>query len=99
MEIKLFDNTMKEIKLGDTIKLINSQIGRVCFEYGSFGIAFDDIIDYDSIQVEMDKLYACCGNKFSGCFNDNFISLWELYWNFNCEENILYCVRKINDNN
>jgi hypothetical protein len=55
----------------------------------AYGIGFDNEVDYRKLQNDMDDLSVCCGNQWSGCMNDNFISLWEIYWNFNCEENCI----------
>ncbi|WP_053983406.1 YopX family protein [Niameybacter massiliensis] len=88
------DKNEKLIYEGDIVKL-NGQVGTIVFECGAFGIAIDDCVDYDKIQEAMDKDDECCGNEFEGCMNDNFISLWEIYWNLCCIENYLYMVEVI----
>lgn len=85
-----------EIELGDKVRFITGDVGEVVYECGAYGIAFDSI-DYDKIQQVMDSYPHCCGNDFMGCGNDNFISLWELYWNFNCEEDVLFVLFRIED--
>lgn len=87
-----------EICLGDNVSLITGDVGEVVFEYGAYGIAILEGIDYEKIQSKMDESDWCCGNHYHGCYNDNFISLWELYWNFNCEEDVLYSITRISDN-
>lgn len=87
-----------DVCLGDKVSLITGDIGEIVFECGSYGIAVLEGIDYEKIQSKMDENYGCCGNRYHGCYNDNFISLWELYWNFNCEEDVLYSITQIADN-
>lgn len=87
-----------EICLGDKVSLITGDTGEIVFECGAYGIGVLGDIDYEKIQSKMDKNDWCCGNRYHGCCNDNFISLWELYWNFNCEENFLNSINLITDN-
>lgn len=94
MKIGMFDGNCYPFVLGDKVELINGQRGEIVFECGAFGVAIPNFINYEKLQIEMDKLDVCCNNSYHGCFNDNFISLWELYWNFNCEDDILYPVEK-----
>lgn len=86
------DLNYDDIYENDKIHFLGME-GKVVYECGAFGIAFDNI-DYDLIQSAMDKEPNCCGNKYEGCFNDNFISLWEIYWNFNCCEDGIDVIEK-----
>ena len=79
------DRNCDEIYFGDSVELFGMK-GKIVFECGAYGIGFDKDIDYSLIQMKMNSFDMCCGNRYIGCFNDNFLSLWELYWNFNCEE-------------
>lgn len=88
----LLDDNSDELLLGAQVRFISGDIGKIVFEAGAYGIAFKNAIDYEELQEDMDRLEQCCGNDYDGCFNDNFISLWEIYWNFNCEDNMLYPV-------
>ena len=97
MKTGLIDVNCNEIKLGDKVKFTTGHIGKIVFECGAFGIGSCESIDYDKIQDTMDKLDICCGNKLSGCLNDNFVSLREIYWNFNYEEGYLYPVEIIKE--
>lgn len=85
-------NTGKYVREGDAVRFCGHE-GKVIFECGTLGVAVEQGIDYDALQKFMDEHEdECCGNQFSGCMNDNFISLWEIYWNFNCIENYLWMV-------
>lgn len=80
---------------GDIVKF-NDQVGTIVFECGAFGIAIDDGVDYDRIQMFMNESEEVPFlEEFNGCMNDNFISLWEIYWNLCCIENYLYMVEVI----
>lgn len=68
--------------------------GIVKFECGSFGIAYEKHIDWDEIQANIMPLTGC-ENTLYACENDNYISLWEIYWNFNDEDDSLNTVEVI----
>lgn len=91
---QMFDSQDNELFIDDTIELITGITGKIVFTCGSYGVMFNDI-NYDDIQDKMDKDSNCCGNHYNGCLNDNFISLWELYWNFNCEDSNISPITKI----
>lgn len=59
--------------------------GEIIFECGAFGIGFRNQIDWDMVQAEIPKITGC-RNRLLACQCDNFISLWEIIWNFNIEE-------------
>lgn len=90
---ELIDASEKLIHEGDVITFCGIK-GKVIFQYGCFGVATEEEIDYLKLQKYMDdNEEECCGNEYRGCENDNFISLWELYWNFNCIENFLWIAK------
>lgn len=91
----MYDANGDQLLLGDKVLLLTGDTGEIVFECGAYGFATLEGIDYGKIQSKMDATAICCENKYLGCMNDNFISLWELYWNFNCEDNSLYPVLKI----
>lgn len=92
---ELKDMNSKWLHEGDTVRFCGYE-GEVVFDCGCLGVIVEDGIDYDVLQRFMDEHEdECCGNEFAGCMNDNFISLWEIYWNFNCMENYLWMVEKI----
>lgn len=68
--------------------------GIVKFECGTFGIFCEKHIDWDEIQANIMPVTGC-ENLLYACKNDNFISLWEIYWNFNDEDNYLSTVEVV----
>ena len=75
----LTDKNGKKIFEGDIVKF-NNQVGTIINEYGSCGIGIDECINYKRLEVYLeDKTH----NFYSGVYNDNFISLWEIGWNCN----------------
>lgn len=89
----VFDFRGKEICLDDTVRLFN-QTGTICEYYGAYGIEFNDYIDWEYIRKQI-PVVTGCDNTLSACQNDNFISLWEIAWNFNCEEGVLDVVEVV----
>ena len=70
--------------------------GIVKFECGSFGIAYKDYIDWEKIEANICHITGC-DNALYACENDNFISLWEIYWNFNDEDDSVNTVEIISN--
>lgn len=68
--------------------------GTVMFECGSFGIGYRKNIDWDKIQYYIMRVTGC-ENILYACENDNYISLWEIYWNFNDEDDSVNTVEVI----
>ena len=90
----LTDKNGTEICEGDIVKIADFQIGQVVFECGACGIAVMPYIDWDYLDSEIAE-YTGCDNRPHFCRNDNFISLWEIMWNYNQEENNCYVVEVI----
>ena len=74
---------------GDIVDLFGMK-GKVVQECGAFGIAFMKTIDYDLLESKIPF-----NNSANFCFNDNFISLWEVFWNYEQDDNPLYEVEVI----
>ena len=91
----LRDKNGARIFEGDVVTFLG-MAGTIVFECGAFGIGYNKTIDWDKFESEI-KPYTGCDNLACVCFNDNFISLWEIYWNFNEEESTLGLVQ-IHDN-
>lgn len=68
--------------------------GTIVFECGSFGIAYKAPIDWRGIEANILPITGC-DNVLYACANDNFISLWEIYWNFNDEDDCLSTVEVV----
>lgn len=96
IDSELRDINSKRIYEGDIIRFCGYE-GEVVFDYGCLGVSVKEDINYDVLQKFMDEHKdICCGNLYSGCMCDNFISLWEIYWNFNCIEDYLWMIEKVN---
>lgn len=86
-ETGLFDVNYNKICVGDRVEFFG-KIGDVCFTSGTYGIGFEEIIDWEQIEKEI-PIVTGCDNRLYACENDNFISFWEIVWNFNCDDD--YC--------
>ena len=79
---------------GDVVKLFDIAIGEIVCEYGAFGISCRQQIDYDYLASEIASITGC-DNTPMFCRNDNFVSLWELYWNYNQESSEISVIEVI----
>lgn len=89
----LNDKNAEPIYKNDIVDFLGHR-GIVKFECGTFGISYERHIDWDEIQANIMPVTGC-ENFLYACKNDNFISLWEIYWNFNDEDNYLSTVEVI----
>lgn len=89
----LKDKNCKLIWENDIVDFLGHK-GTVVFECGSFGIAYKTPIDWNGIEANI-KPITGCDNRLYVCENDNYISLWEIYWNFNDEDDSLNTVEVI----
>lgn len=87
--ITLLDKNYKALDLNDRVSLFG-KIGEVSYESGAYGIYFKDGIDWNLIESKMKELKKC-SNTPHFCYNERFISFWELMWNFRC------CIEEICD--
>ena len=96
----LTDKNGVRIFEGDIVKIVDFQMGCVVYECGAFGIAVKPYIDWNYLDSEIAEITGC-NNSPDFCRNDNFISLWELMWNYNQEENscdVVEVIGNIHDN-
>lgn len=95
-ETGIADTNFDSIFTGDKISLFG-MVGEVVFECGAYGISFQECINWECIES---KIYPVtkCSNIPVFCYNDNFISFWELLWNFNCEEDCCTVVEIVSNN-
>lgn len=89
----LKDKNGKLIWENDVIDFLGHK-GTVECECGSFGIAFKQIINWEEIESYIMPITGC-ENALYACKNDNYISLWEIYWNFNDEDDSVNTVEVI----
>lgn len=89
----LRDKNSKLIWENDIVDFLGHK-GTVVFECGSFGIAYKTPIDWNGIEANI-KPITGCDNRLYVCENDNYISLWEIYWNFNDEDDSVNTVEVI----
>ena len=89
----LKDKNGKLIWENDIVDFLGHK-GKVMYECGSFGIAYRDYIDWEEIEANICPITGC-DNALCACENDNFISLWEIYWNFNDEDDSVNTVEVI----
>lgn len=68
--------------------------GVIKYVCGGFGIAYKTPIDWNGIEANI-KPITGCDNHLYACENDNYISLWEIYWNFNDEDDSVDTVEVI----
>ena len=83
------DAHRKKIFEGDIVKFFGMR-GEIVQECGAFGIAVSESIDYDLLESKIPF-----DNSSYFCFNDNYISLWEMFWNFEQDDNPLFEVEVI----
>lgn len=92
------DKNRTKIFENDFVKF-NNQVFRVVNEKGAFVLASIEIINYNKLEKDVENK---TNNSYLGCYNDNFISLFEIAWNFDdcvdeCFDNI-EVIGNIHDN-
>ena len=89
----LKDNNGKLIWENDIVELFGHR-GVIKYTCGGFGIGYRKNIDWEEIQANIMRVTGC-ENILYACENDNYISLWEIYWNFNDEDDLVSTVEVI----
>lgn len=89
----LKDKNGKLIWENDIVELFGHR-GVIKYACGGFGIGYRKNIDWEEIQANIMRVTGC-ENILYACENDNYISLWEIYWNFNDEDDSVSTVEVI----
>lgn len=89
----LKDKNGKLIWKNDIVELLGHR-GVIKYVCGGFGIGYRKNIDWEEIQSNIMRVTGC-ENILYACENDNYISLWEIYWNFNDEDDSVNTVEVI----
>lgn len=89
----LKDKNGKLIWENDIVDFLGHK-GTIKFECGSLGIGYQKNIDWEKIQANIMRVTGC-ENILYACENDNYISLWEIYWNFNDEDDSVNTIEVI----
>lgn len=89
----LTDENGNKIWENDIVDFLGRK-GNICYGCGSFGIYYNETIDWEEIESNICTITGC-DNALYACKNDNFISLWEIYWNFNDEDSSVNTVEVI----
>ncbi len=95
----LTDKNGRKIFKGDIVDLFGLR-GEIVYECGAFGISFKPYVNWSLIEA---RIPIVTGRRLNPqfCINDSFVSLWELYWNFEQENDrldILEIVGNVHDN-
>ncbi len=85
----LTDKNGVKIFEGDVVDFFGMR-GKIVHECGAFGIGILPRVDYDLLESKLPFK-----NSANFCFNDNFISLWEVLWNYEQGDNPLFEVEVI----
>lgn len=96
----MIDKEQNDIFDGDIVRLLDLHTGIITIENGTFGINIPTGIDWYPLEKAIMHV-TNCDNPPCFCYNDNFVSLWELMWNYNQEEDtcsVIEVIGNIYDN-
>lgn len=85
IESSILDANGQPIEIGQNIYIFG-QPGKVIFEHGAYAIHFEDSINWQLFE-DMISEKTGCDNRPHFSYNDYCVSFWELFDNYNCEEN------------
>ena len=74
--MQLLDKYYNSIKIGDAVSLFG-EIGQVNEEMGALGIYFKDGVNWELVKDKLEKIENC-KNTLYFCYNETFISFWEI---------------------
>ena len=83
------DVNKKDIFEGDIVDLFGMR-GKIVRDSGAFGVYVQNFIDYDLLEKTLPY-----PGRADFCHADNFISLWELWWNYELIDDSLDCLEII----
>ena len=87
----VLDRDCDHIYAGDIVRILDGDnevaCGEVIFAHGAYGIVVYPVIDWERLE-DMIPGVTGCNNTPCFCYADNFISLWEICWNFNSEDGV-----------
>lgn len=88
----LYDSEFSKICMGDIVEMFGTTY-KMVYAYGAFGLVRQDgdYLDWDMFEEKAEK--ATHVSNF--CRNDHFVSLWELVWNSDELDDVLYMVIKV----
>lgn len=74
--MQLLDKYYNSIKIGDTVSLFG-EIGQVHEEMGALGICFKEGVNWELVKDKLKKKENCKKTLYF-CYNETFISFWEI---------------------
>lgn len=74
--MQLLDKYYNSIKIGDTVSLFG-EIGQVHEEMGALGIYFREDVNWELVKDKLKNMENCKKTLYF-CYNETFISFWEI---------------------
>lgn len=92
----MLDTHNQTIHTGQTVRIFGQE-GKVCHIHGALGIVIPEGINWNHF-IDRIKVETGTDNRPYFCMNDNFISFWEIAWNYNLETDCFPMVEILNTN-